>query len=276
MRKKPSEKTIKILFAKSGNKCAFAQCTNSIVKTLQDRELVVCEICHIEGVSPNGPRYNSQLTNLDTSSINNLVLMCHEHHKEIDEFPDLYTVNKLKEIKANHESNQVRMTSLSDESAKILIDEYDNFWTNINLLNSERHQIQNLALELNEQMSLYDLYKDCEQCLYAIQKINGEIDHILDKNWDDLLRFLKQNQIDTQKLEEIPYYLNPFYNQLWELRCIGLSNYFQKLAMDILILTIKGLQFQLLMDKNNLEVRNSLEELQAHLTSLADKVSYVD
>ena len=47
----PSTTTVKQLFAVSGNRCAFPDCT----RTLVDVETGTGEICHIRGQSEGGP-----------------------------------------------------------------------------------------------------------------------------------------------------------------------------------------------------------------------------
>jgi hypothetical protein len=56
----PSNKTIKRLFALSGNACAFPKCPVFLVD--EDNGSVVGEICHIKARNPHGARYDSTQT----------------------------------------------------------------------------------------------------------------------------------------------------------------------------------------------------------------------
>ena len=96
-----SLKTSKNLWAKSGNKCAI--CGIELFTDLGN----IGEECHLISSQPTGPRHNSSLENYDLFS--NLILLCRNHHKEIDEQTDIYSLEKLRDIKSNHE-NRVQLT----------------------------------------------------------------------------------------------------------------------------------------------------------------------
>lgn len=100
----PKPNTIKQLFAKSGNMCAFPGCRNSIVNS---HGIVVGEVCHIVAAQEGGKRFinNDEWTNEKRRSIENLILLCPEHHKEIDSDEKTYTVEVLQEYKKQHEQN---------------------------------------------------------------------------------------------------------------------------------------------------------------------------
>jgi hypothetical protein len=50
----PSLPTIKKLFAKSGDRCAFPECAVHVV----EGNTIVADICHISAASALGPRYD--------------------------------------------------------------------------------------------------------------------------------------------------------------------------------------------------------------------------
>lgn len=97
---KPKESTIKVLFALSGNECAFTDCA---IKLVQDRNNLIGEICHIEARRPDGARYNKDSNDEARREISNLIIFCPTHHRIIDNDEDAYTVPLLKEMKRQHE-----------------------------------------------------------------------------------------------------------------------------------------------------------------------------
>lgn len=102
MRKSPTVTTIKKIFANSGGVCAFPGCS---IRLIDDETGVnLGEMCHISAASPNGPRYDTSLTDEERNSDKNLIIFCATHHSLIDKSPEYYTVEKLKEIKINHEA----------------------------------------------------------------------------------------------------------------------------------------------------------------------------
>jgi hypothetical protein len=70
-----SQRTLKLLFALSGNQCAFPSCKEKIVDDFN----VLGEICHIEDANP-GCRYNPNQTDEERDSFKNLILLCRNHH----------------------------------------------------------------------------------------------------------------------------------------------------------------------------------------------------
>ena len=90
-----SQKTIKRLFALSGNQCAFPNCNKTLVNQSNALE---SNICHIEAANPDGERYNPNMTDRERADYNNLILLCQEHHDETNDVTK-YTVDVLQNMK---------------------------------------------------------------------------------------------------------------------------------------------------------------------------------
>lgn len=117
----PTEKTIKKLFALSGNICAYPGCQLPIV---EHTGTVTGEICHIKARHAGGPRFDPAQSEKDRNAFENLLLLCRHHHKVIDSEPDLYTEAALAEIKSIHENIVGRNENLEDGFfAKILLND---------------------------------------------------------------------------------------------------------------------------------------------------------
>jgi hypothetical protein len=99
-RLEPVKDTLRELFLKSGNECAFPGCDHKIISS---DGVFLAQICHIEAANEGGERFNSSQTNEERRAFNNLMLMCHAHHKITDDKQE-YTVQRLKDIKQQHES----------------------------------------------------------------------------------------------------------------------------------------------------------------------------
>lgn len=100
-----SLKTHKMLWGRAANRCAKPDCRIELVMDASetDDESLIGEECHIFARSPDGPRGDSSFPKERIDKYDNLVLMCSIHHKLIDDQPSTYPVDKLKEIKSNHE-----------------------------------------------------------------------------------------------------------------------------------------------------------------------------
>jgi hypothetical protein len=98
-------KTHKLLWGRSGNKCAMENCRNDLIagETETDNESIIGDEAHIVAKSPDGPRGISELTPKERDEYDNLVLLCRKHHKIVDDQHIFYTIKKLKEIKQKHE-----------------------------------------------------------------------------------------------------------------------------------------------------------------------------
>jgi len=101
-----SDKTRKFLWGKSGNRCAICK-TELVTKKDNSAEFNIGEECHIISSKTNGPRYIDGL--IDYNQYENLLLLCRNHHKEIDELVDTYNEEVLRYLKTNHE-NWVKTT----------------------------------------------------------------------------------------------------------------------------------------------------------------------
>jgi len=98
-----SDRIRKVLWGKSGNRCAI--CKNELIveATIQDDESVVADECHIISSKSNGPRHDPSYPIEKLDSYDNLILLCKTHHKLIDDQVDTFSSDNLRQIKSNHE-----------------------------------------------------------------------------------------------------------------------------------------------------------------------------
>lgn len=106
-----TEKTIKRLYALSGNQCAFPDCVVNFVSWENDTNL--SNVCHIEAAEPGGQRYNPNSDDDYRRSFENLILLCANHHI-ISNDTSKYTVTVLQEMKRNHEDKILQLISESN------------------------------------------------------------------------------------------------------------------------------------------------------------------
>jgi hypothetical protein len=99
-RKALDKDTLRELFLKCGNQCAFPDCTEVMI----NRDGVfVGQICHIEAAEEGGERFNPDMTDNERAAFPNLMLMCYPHHVTTNDV-DMYRVPKLQAMKAEHEA----------------------------------------------------------------------------------------------------------------------------------------------------------------------------
>ena len=94
-------KTRKALWAKSGNHCSI--CKIELFSSETGKEnLNIGEECHIISEKKGGPRHKTGAQNYD--GYGNLILLCRNHHKEIDELTETFSEEVLRYIKQKHEN----------------------------------------------------------------------------------------------------------------------------------------------------------------------------
>jgi hypothetical protein len=98
-RLQPKREILRELFLKSGNLCAYPGCSKLMMNSAG---VFVGQICHIEAAEAGGPRFNQAMSNEERRSFANLMLMCYDHH-QITNDTDTYSVERLRQYKANQE-----------------------------------------------------------------------------------------------------------------------------------------------------------------------------
>jgi hypothetical protein len=98
-----SDKTRKILWGRSGNRCAICKRELVVDATSTDDESVIGDERHIISRQLNGPRHDPNCPENQFDSYENLILLCRVHHKMIDDQHETYTVSILGQMKSSHE-----------------------------------------------------------------------------------------------------------------------------------------------------------------------------
>jgi hypothetical protein len=138
-------KTRKILWGRSGNRCAICKTELVLEKDPFSRNLNIGEECHIISSQTNGPRHES-LHHFNYDDEENLILLCCNHHKTVDEKVETYPIEKLRSIKSEHEewvkknldlqdAGELREESIIDNLIKYVTIKHDNEMN----INSARH-----------------------------------------------------------------------------------------------------------------------------------------
>ncbi|WP_299561872.1 hypothetical protein [uncultured Sulfitobacter sp.] len=101
-----SLKTQKILWGKAAARCAMPDCRRRLVENNSETDdpTLVGENCHIVAEKDGGPRSDPKMPVQDGDRYANLVLLCNVHHKIIDDNEAIWTGDRLKTLKSEHES----------------------------------------------------------------------------------------------------------------------------------------------------------------------------
>lgn len=98
-----SQKDIKLLWGRSGNRCAICRKELSQDSQLAGGSFPIGEQAHIVGERQDAPRGESILSDNERNSYPNLILLCPNDHAIVDKNPGDWPSEKLYVAKAQHE-----------------------------------------------------------------------------------------------------------------------------------------------------------------------------
>jgi hypothetical protein len=100
------DRDLKLLWGRAQARCAYPGCRQLLIKpaTEHDREAIIGKIAHIISISPAGPRHDPTKAADFLNSYDNLLLLCGNHHDEVDAQAATFSVETLKRWKSEHEA----------------------------------------------------------------------------------------------------------------------------------------------------------------------------
>lgn len=121
----PDTSTLLMLAAMSGGRCEFEGCNRVLFRDgITLNEFNDTNVAHIVASSPNGPRGDAQRSYKLSNKIENLMLVCLEHHKMIDnkKLVSQYPEERLLEMKYRHEqAMEILGDALNHDPSRMLI-----------------------------------------------------------------------------------------------------------------------------------------------------------
>jgi HEAT repeats len=97
-----SRRAANLIWARSGARC-YIDPREELSRT-ESGDRPIGEIAHIVADSTSGPRGVSELDDRARDEVKNLILLCPDHHAEIDNNPEAWPVERLVRLKEDHES----------------------------------------------------------------------------------------------------------------------------------------------------------------------------
>ena len=241
--------TLRFLYGKSGNKCAFPGCCEPI---FEEDGTLTGECCHIEAYSANGPRYNPNTTIEQKNSEANLIMLCSRHHKIVDTHPQKYTVECLTEFKHNHELKYSRETrALNEKMLFSLVESMRKYWIELQDIDKKADNHLKMPININVGVEslmsvLIDFFDEFEGLIQHLRYDDATI-------MDDLQELCEVVGVDYSKFNDVSYYENPLWCRSWELLNLGFPNMVQELKLIFLQLCVKVLEELSLRDRSYIE-----------------------
>lgn len=138
-----SNPEIKKLYGLAAGRCSICKID------VFDNDVHIGEMAHIIAKSTSGARGNDKLTGT-INAYENLILLCANHHAEVDQNPNYYTVEKLQKIKSEHEKN---IASLFDTPRERKADiSFLKLFMNFVPFTQLRYFVENLPTSVNIQL----------------------------------------------------------------------------------------------------------------------------
>jgi SMODS-associated and fused to various effectors sensor domain len=105
-----------LLFVRAGGRCEFDGCNDYLLQhplTLTPGNFA--QMAHIVAFKEEGPRGKSAHRPAYINDVGNLMLLCPQCHKLIDDHPDQYSVSTLQKYKEAHEDRILHVTGLGPD-----------------------------------------------------------------------------------------------------------------------------------------------------------------
>lgn len=111
-----SDRNQLILCIQAGGRCEFDGCNRYLFEHhLTHKRFNFAQMAHIVAFSELGPRGDVLDRPADINNLDNLMLMCHPCHKQIDDFPEEFSRETLEGYKKAHEDRIRLLTSASPD-----------------------------------------------------------------------------------------------------------------------------------------------------------------
>lgn len=263
-----SNEVMRLLYAHSGNRCAYPNCHAPI---FEEDGLLTAECCHIKAFSPGGPRYDVAQTDEERNSGDNLILLCTRHHRIVDADEQTYTVDLLREYKQKHEQQySANVLKLTDEQLRYLQMSSETFWKRIEEIDHADINWMDFKIMVDVDRATSDLLNDLERLLHGIEENFDELEEFDNSLAEKIREYLVSIGIDTAEYDKYTEYpnVNPFDNPHWEMFAYGTHNRMSELWMLYLQLVVRALERISIAERKEhallQQYRDRLAEFQKH------------
>jgi hypothetical protein len=273
VRKQPSVVALRALLAKSGNQCAYPGCFAELVTA---DNLFVGELCHVAAAQPGGPRYDATSTDEERRAYSNLLFLCHPHHRRVDSDVSRFPSEWLRNIKASHESQFLRNPYTVDASVIFQVErEIQLYWQSIRERRAS-HPIADLAVRLDVDADGIAVFARLTDSITRVADVLDALARSDDELPSELRAFLERIGYESQSLDTIPYYDNPFDIRNWETHNIGARNVLRDLRATALYAELHYLIDRVKLGPDDIAAGNRLAQVQDAVTQVAASWGYAD
>lgn len=262
------------LFAKTGNQCAYPGCAEPLIDKDDD---YLGHMCHIEAAKKGGARYNPEMTEEERSSVNNLIVLCRNHHAVVDKKEHLYTVAHLQKMKADHEKNFTgREYQLSELAIQQIFKEQLKLQHDVNQSNLRWRECFELAMELEYSDDPSEHFDEISKIVSKMELWMDEISEYLADLPNEIETFFSGLGYDLEMYRAVSYRENPFISKFWETINLAIPNH-----LNFIEFHLKALEAHINLQKlkeNPIDtsLQRKADKLNAELIELASTLTHAD
>ena len=137
--------TVRSLFAKSGNQCAFPDCKSELIDEEND---FISQVCHIAAASEGGERFDPLMSDEERRAFDNLMILCYPHHVKTNDV-QRFSTDMLIEMKRQHEELCSKTPyDAPEESIQLIMKDQLDFSEEISNVSHER--VKQLEVNLGD------------------------------------------------------------------------------------------------------------------------------
>lgn len=183
----------KIVCLASGGVCAFPDCGMSLVSHEAGADgTIIGELAHIIAEQRQGPRGRHEITDEQRNKASNLILLCSPHHTLIDRNAQVYSVQVLQQMKADHEARIAQAARIERRKEKA---------------QRARERLHSTLLRVAH-LPKYVYSAECDYTEKQKEEVRKQIDYSAVPR-DELLPFLlRENRLFS--FQDLREYKNPF------------------------------------------------------------------
>lgn len=222
----------KLVCIESGNRCAMPDCRKQLVLvgTKNDPPAYIGIIAHIKGEKPKSARYDSNMTDAERNSYENLIFICGDCHTKIDNQPNTYTAKKLYQIKKEHEN--FILTSTMNEIVNITFAEL-NVITKYLISGQYTLSDKLTVVPPKDKIKKNNLSGSVETLIATgiiqVKQVADYVDKAPDINFGERLKQEFVDKYEQLKNEE-NMYGDDLFNALFDFSCGGNSDFRERAA----------------------------------------------
>ena len=204
------------------------------------------------------------------------MILCHAHHRRIDSDLKTYTVVRLRQMKAEHESLVRDQVFEANASVVSQVEQsMESYWTAI-AKRQEKHPVPDLAVNVKPTATGAEVFSALSAQFQRMEVLLERYRQSDERAPEDVRELVQRLGYDLAPLESLPYYENPFELRNWESHNIGSPNALLDLRALLLHAELLYLTAHAELNQIDTITDDRSKEIMNELANIAGSSTYVD